>query len=37
MDKRDGLVLLGIFAVGSIAVSLMVFLARGMISNPFLD
>jgi len=37
MDKKDGLVLLGIVACGATAVSLMVLVANGLISNPFLD
>ena len=35
MDKRDGLVLTGILAGAGIAVALMVFVANGIISNPF--
>jgi hypothetical protein len=37
MDKNDGLVLLGIVACGVTAVSLMILVANGLISNPFLD
>ena len=36
MDKRDGLVLIGILAGAGIAVALMVFVANGIIGNPFL-
>jgi hypothetical protein len=37
MDKKDGLVLLGIVTCGAAAVSLMVLTANGLIANPFLD
>jgi hypothetical protein len=37
MDKKDGFVLLGILTGGGIAVSLMILVANGLISNPFLD
>ena len=36
MDKRDGLVLTGILAGAGVAVALMVFVANGLIRNPFL-
>jgi len=37
MDKKDGLVLLGILASGSVVVSLTILVANGFITNPFLD
>jgi hypothetical protein len=37
MDKKDGLVLLGIVTCGAVAVSLMALTANGLITNPFLD
>ncbi len=36
MDKKDGLVLAGIIAGASTAVTLMIFVANGIIKNPFL-
>jgi len=37
MDKKDVLVLLGILTSGATAVSLMILVANGLITNPFLD
>jgi len=36
MDKRDALVLLGIFVCGGTGVGLVVLLANGIIKNPFI-
>jgi len=36
MDKQDALVLIGILAGASMAISMMVMLASGIIDNPFL-
>jgi len=36
MDKRDALVLLGIFMCGGTGVGLVVLLANGFIKNPFI-
>ena len=35
MDKRDGLVLLGIFVCGGTGIGLVVLLANRIIKNPF--
>ena len=35
MDKKDILVLIGIITGGSVGVSLMFLLQKGVISNPF--
>ena len=37
MDKKDSLVLAGIFAGAGLAVSFMVLVANGLIYHPFLD
>ena len=36
MDKKDALVLAGIFTVAGIAVSFMVLVVNGIIGHPFL-
>jgi len=37
MNKQDTLVLIGILAGASMAISMMVMLASGIFDNPFLD
>jgi len=37
MNKKDALVLIGILAGASMAISMMAMLANGVFDNPFLD